>query len=87
MPAFTIICPIAGLCFNYIYTGTLHVVSLKYNSFRSVLTIFLSYYLEEKSVVALSVLPHLLDTRGKKSDYSLINIIEVRFSKYCRYLY
>ena len=34
--------------------------------------IILFYNLEEKTMVAMSVLPALLDTRAKKSDYKLM---------------
>jgi hypothetical protein len=46
----------------------------------------LFHNLEEKAVVAMSVLPALLDKRGKNQDYNLVHIIEVRsveHSIYC----
>ena len=33
--------------------------------------------LDEKAMVAMSVLPAILDTRAKKSDYKLVHVIKV----------
>ena len=42
------------------------------------LKIILVIILDEKVVIAISVLPHMLETRAKKTKYELVTIIEVR---------
>ena len=44
---------------------------------NSVLMIILFCNLDEKAMVAMSVLPAILDTRAKKSDYKLVHVIKV----------
>ena len=39
--------------------------------------IILFFNLDEKAMVAMSVLPAILDTRAKKSDYKLVHVIKV----------
>ena len=48
-----------------------------FNINNSVLMIILFCNLDEKAMVAMSVLPAILDTRAKKSDYKLVHVIKV----------
>ena len=48
-----------------------------FNINNSVLMIILFFNLDEKAMVAMSVLPAILDTRAKKSDYKLVHVIKV----------